>query len=73
MGHLSVEELLDIPQALQALFHELLRGSIFVRRKHLLDFFFQDMQNEFIHRFVTAGLCAFLRLFEQVTFDFYFV
>ena len=73
MGHLSVAELLDIPQALQALFHELLRGSIFIRRKHLLDFFFQDMQDEFIHRFVTARLGTFLGLFQQVALDLYFV
>ena len=73
MDHLSVAELLDIPQALQPLFHDFFRRRIFVGREHFLDFLFQNVQDEFIHRFVTAGLGAFLRLFEQVAFDFYFV
>ena len=73
MGHLSVAELLDIPQALQPLFHDFFRRRIFVGREHFLDFLFQNVQDEFVHGFVSAGFSTFLGLFQQVALDLYFV
>jgi len=75
MGHRQAirAALLDVPQALQALFHDFFRRCVFIRWKHFFDFLFQYVQQEFIYRFVAAGFSAFLCLFQQLALNLYFV
>src|SRR5690348_6562043 len=66
--------LLDVSQSLQAFLYQLRRGRVaVVRTQNLLRFLFQHMNDELVHRLVTRGIGALLRLLQQFALNLYFV